>query len=124
MTSLFFLTAGCSQNDWGTLEGRVQLNGAPVGPGTIMLEPVEGDRPGAMATFGEEGEYTVMSAGRKEGAPAGEYRVTIHGGDALSEDANPRAKSNIPPKYAQPDLSLLTVKIEPGDNTQDFNLEP
>jgi hypothetical protein len=124
MTSLLFLTAGCSQNNWGTLEGTVQLNGAPVGPGTIMLEPIEGNGPGAMATFGEDGEYTVMSAGRKEGAPAGEYRVTIHGGDALSEGAGPQAKTDIPPRYAQADLSNLTVKIEPGDNTKDFQLEP
>jgi hypothetical protein len=102
----------------------VQLNGASVGPGTMMLEPVEGDGPGAMATFGEDGVYSVMSAGRKEGAPTGEYRVTIHGEDALSEGANPQAKSNIPARYAQADLSNLTVKIDPGANTKDFHLEP
>jgi hypothetical protein len=77
-----------------------------------------------MGTFGEDGVYSVMSSGRKEGAPAGEYRVTILGGDALSEGADPRPKTSIPPRYAQADLSNLTVKIEPGGNSQDFDLEP
>jgi hypothetical protein len=121
---LHLLTAGCSQSEWGTLKGVVKLGGAPVGPGTILLTPVEGDGPGAMAVFGEDGGFSVMSSGRKEGAPAAEYRVTIRGGDALSEEANPRAKTNIPPRYAQPDVANLTVKIEPGENTQDFQLEP
>jgi hypothetical protein len=115
---------GCSENDWGTLEGVVQLNGAPVGPGTVMLAPVEGTGPGAMGMFGEDGLYSVMSSGRKEGAPPGEYRVTIRGGDSLGEGANPQPKTSIPPRYAQADLSNLTVRIEPGANTKDFQLEP
>ncbi len=121
---LLFLMAGCSQEDWGTLEGTVQMNGSPLGPGTIMLKPVEGDRPGAMGTFGEDGVYSVMSAGRKEGAPAGEYRMTIHGGEGLGEGGSSQPMSSIPPRYGQADLSNLTVKIEPGENTKDFQLKP
>ena len=122
--SLLVLMAGCSQGDWGTLTGVVRMSGAPLGPGTIMLTRVDDDGPGAMAAFGEDGAYSVMSSGRKEGAPAAEYRVTIRGGDALGEGANPRATTNIPSRYAQMDLANLTVRIEPGENTKDFELEP
>ena len=123
-TSFLLFATGCTQSDWGTLDGVVQLNGAAVGPGTIMLKPIDGDRAGAMAMFGADGVYSVMSAGRKAGAPAGEYQVTIHGEDALGEGANPQAKSSIPSRYADAGISGLTVRIEPGENTQDFQLEP
>ena len=122
--SLAFLMTGCAEGDWGTLNGVVQVNGAPVGPGTIMLTPSQGDGPGAMGTFGEDGVYAVLSSGRKEGAPAGEYQVTIRGGEGLGEEAAPRPKTIIPPRYAQADLSGLTVTIEPGENAKDFQLEP
>jgi hypothetical protein len=101
------------------------MNGQPVGPGTITLEPVNADRAGAMATFGADGKYAVMSAGRKEGAPAGEYRVTIHGGEGYGEETvGPRPKSKIPARYGNPNTSDLQVTIDPDKKVFDFNLKP
>lgn len=121
---LLLALCGCSQSDWGTLEGVVLVNGAPAGPGTIMLEPVNRTGPGAMASFGADGVYSIVSAGRKPGAPVGEYRVTIVDGEGLGEEAGPRPKSVIPVRYSRADASNLTVTIESGDNTKNFELEP
>jgi hypothetical protein len=122
---LVLLATGCGQSDWGQLSGTVLLNGQPVGPGTITLEPVSADRAGAIASFAADGKYTVMSAGRKEGAPVGEYQVMIHGGDSFGEETvGPKPKSAIPPRYANPNTSDLKVTIEGGENTFDFNLKP
>jgi hypothetical protein len=119
------LVAGCGQGDWGYLEGTVLLNGQPVGPGTITFEPLDQDRAGAIAGFGEDGKYSVVSAGRKEGAKTGEYRVLIHGGEGFGEESSgSRPKSPIPARYAQPGTSDLKVTIEPGKQTFDFNLKP
>jgi hypothetical protein len=123
-TALLMVT-GCGKGDRGLLSGTVLLNGQPVGPGTISLEPLDGDRAGAIASFGEDGKYTVMSAGRKEGAPVGEYRVLIYGGEGFGEEnAGPRPKSKIPARYGNPQTSDLKVTIKPGNQDFDFDLKP
>ncbi len=88
--------AGCGGSDWGYLEGTVKLNGQPVGPGTVTLEPITGEGAGAIARFGEDGKYKVTSARRKEGAPTGEYRVLIHGGESFGEEQVAHAR---PPRF-------------------------
>ena len=119
------LLAGCGSQDWGYLNGTIKLNGQPVGPGTITFEPVDAQRAGAIASFGEDGTYSVMSAGRKEGAPAGEYSVAIVGGESFGEEvAGPRPASKISQRYSTPATSNLTVTIERGTKTVDFDLEP
>jgi hypothetical protein len=117
--------AGCGGGDWGYLEGTVLLNGQPVGPGTITLQPVNRERPGAIAQFGEDGKFQVMSSGRKEGARTGEYIVTIRGGQNLSEEsAGPPPPSKIPARYNSSQTSDLKVTIESGKNSVDFELKP
>ena len=125
-TTIALLTfAGCGGGDWGYLEGTVRLNGQPVGPGTITLTPVNQEHAGAIAQFAEDGKYEVMSSGRKEGARTGEYIVTIRGGQGLSEEsAGPAPPSKIPARYNNSQTSELTVTIEPGEQTHDFDLKP
>jgi hypothetical protein len=119
------VAAGCGKSDWGYLSGAVLLNGQPVGPGTITFERVDQQRSGAIATFGEDGRYSVVSAGRKDGAPTGEYRVAIIGGENFGEEgATPAKKSKIPARYSNPDTSKQTVTIESGQKSFDFQLEP
>ena len=66
-----------------------------------------------------------MSSGRKEGATTGEYRVSIRGGEDLGvERAGPAPASKIPAKYNSSQTSGLTVTVEPGENTHDFDLKP
>jgi hypothetical protein len=122
---VLLMTSGCGRADWGYLEGTVLLNGQPVGPGTITLEPVEGNRAGAVASFGENGKFVVRSAGRREGAPTGEYRVLIYGGESFGEEqAGSRPQSKIPSRYSKPSATDLTVTIAPGKQTANFDLKP
>jgi hypothetical protein len=122
--TLMFLS-GCGPSDWGNLSGTVLLNGQPVGPGTISLEPIDGDRAGAFAEFGDDGKYQVTSSGRKEGARIGEYQVVIRGGEGSGEEiVGPRPKNKIPARYSNPKTSDLKVTIAPGKQTHDFDLKP
>jgi hypothetical protein len=119
------ILAGCGGSDWGYLEGTVKLNGQPVGPGTISLEPITGEGAGAIARFGADGKYKVTSARRKEGAPTGEYRVLIHGGESFGEEqVGARPATQIPARYSKPQTSDLTVTIESGNKSVDFDLKP
>jgi hypothetical protein len=122
---LLVTCVGCGGSDWGYLEGTVTLNGQPVGPGTISLQPVSEDRAGATAGFGADGKFTVMSAGRKQGARTGEYVVVIRGGENLNEETVGRQPvSMIPARYSNPTMSDLRVTIQPGKNTVEFDLKP
>jgi hypothetical protein len=119
------LVAGCGKSEWGYLSGTVKLNGQSVGPGTIQLQPVDDSRAGAMASFGEDGNYSVFSSGRKEGAHTGEYKVVISGGEEFGlEDSGPKPKSIIPARYSNPGTTDLKVTIEAGKKVMDFELKP
>ena len=127
ISATLLVAAGCGGEDRGYLTGTVTLSGAPTGSGTISLEPVSGVGSGAMAFVGEDGKYSVISAGREEGAHVGEYRVKIEGGnrgDFGSEGAAPAPKSNIPARYANYETSDLKVTIESGENEFDIELQP
>jgi len=124
LAAVMGLLVGCAQEDWGYLSGTVKLNGEPVGPGSIVLEPVDGLHAGAVGSFGEDGKYAIQSAGRKEGARTGEYNVTIHGPGFTEESGGPRPASKIPARYGNASTSGLKVTIEPGKKAVDFDLEP
>jgi hypothetical protein len=91
----------------------------------ISLQPVNLDHAGAMAPFYEDGKYSVISARKKVGAHTGEYKVTIHRNlkDFGFEDSGKRP-APIPARYSDPKTSGLTVTIEPGTKTIDFDLKP
>jgi hypothetical protein len=118
------LVSGCGSSDWGEVTGTVRVNGQPVGPGSMNLEPVEPGKPGAVARFAEDGRYAVISSGNKKGARVGQYRVSIIGGAAGDEIVDPNAKGKIPAKYGNSATSNLTLTVEPGSKEQDFDLKP
>ena len=119
------IASGCGKKDWGYLSGTVKINGQPVGPGTIQLQPIDATHAGAMASFGDDGNYSVFSSGRKDGAHTGEYKVVISGGEEFGlEDSGPKPKSNIPARYSNADTTDLKVTIEPGKKNFDFELKP
>jgi hypothetical protein len=122
--------AGCGEKNWATVHGTITMNGAPIGPGTIMFEPantVDTRARSGIGNFKEDGKYTVRSAGRREGIPAGEYRVLIDGKPAESsgdEFVDPSKITKIPAKYQNSERSGLTATLEAGENTVNFDLKP
>jgi hypothetical protein len=124
------LVIGCSKSDFGQVSGTVSLNGTPVGPGTIMFEPVSPEGPQArsgVGNFSENGQYKLRSSGGREGVPPGEYYVIVDGkGGASSGDeyVDPSVKSKIPAKYSNPRVSGLKATVALGENSIDFDLKP
>ena len=78
-----------------------------------------------MASFGEDGKYSVFSSHHKDGAHTGEYKVVIAGGEDFGlENSGPKPKSKIPARYSNQDTTDLKVTIEPGKKEFDFKLKP
>jgi hypothetical protein len=75
--------AGCGGLKLYPVEGRVLLNGKPLGQGYVTLFPDGGGAPevagkmNPLAKIEEDGRYRIYS-GSAPGAPAGKYRVVVN----------------------------------------------
>lgn len=113
--------AGCRDSSFGTVHGRVTLNGQPVPDGVIQFVPVNKDAPTANG-FIKDGEYTAR-------VPVTTHKVTISspqrvgGGKAPSTptlDDTP-VQETIPARYNT--KSELTAEIKPGEAELNFELK-
>jgi hypothetical protein len=117
------LLASCSGSRGGpAVRGTVTAKGVPVAGALVVFHP-RGETGGAVvrptAVTGEDGTFVLRTAGA-EGAPAGEYDVTI-----VWEKPIPPAARKSPGidrqdalngKYARAAESGLKATIQPGDN--------
>lgn len=127
----------CDGDSLNTVHGQVLYKGEPAVGAVVVFHPkqdkgLETIRPTGVA--GEDGSFTLSSA-HAEGAPAGEYVVTItwpeepKPDDAKGKRRISTEQPDLPPdrfrgKYAQPEKSSLTARIESGTNQLDpFRLE-
>lgn len=107
-------------------------NGQPVKNVTLAFVPVGGFVEGEMlpqATTDENGKFEISTYGEKDGAPAGEYKVTLSASVAMlkppapSEKPSagpmtmPQMKVDAPQDYLMKDKTPLRVKITSGDNS-------
>ncbi|QJW93734.1 hypothetical protein FTUN_1245 [Frigoriglobus tundricola] len=113
--------------------GALTYKGAPMGGALVTFHPAT-QPPGARAiapstTAGASGRYTVTTYVTGDGAPAGEYAVTIYwpgpqrgrrptvdGGD------EPLAPDQLKRAYADPKTAKLRATVREQDNVIDFTL--
>jgi hypothetical protein len=99
------------------VRGQMFYKNKPASGAMVILNPVgEGDaktiRPQGMV--GDDGSFEMTTYKDKDGAPAGEYKVTF-----VWLIENPRTKSDFSPlplHYSDPQKSSLTVSIHEGSN--------
>lgn len=125
--------------------GTVTLNGQPVAGATVNFTPKEPAAPGqsgpqaASAVTDEQGKYQIGTFAKGDGALPGEYLVSVTKyegggptGDSGSEEEYrppvpgeepPVPKNVLPPQYANPNTSGLSVKVEAKANTYDITLQ-
>lgn len=121
--ALVSLALGCSGKKGPVLyqvKGSVRINGEPAEGVDISFTPVapiEGlDRPLApLGITGKDGTFRLMSFKPGDGAPAGEYQVSItypmsHFNKWLS------GVDRLKGKFADPKTAGLTAKVEPKSN--------
>jgi hypothetical protein len=115
---------GCSDAEpFGIVNGRVTLDGQPLGHGAISFDNAE-TKFAVAANLDERGVYVIRSV-RHNGLPPGEYRVaispaTIGGGETpLIGDPSPRpgaAAKPIPQRYHSATTSGLSATVRVGEN--------
>jgi hypothetical protein len=99
-------------------QGRVQFGDA-IPQGALLtlhpLSPALSIRP--KATVRTDGTFQVSTYGASDGAPEGDYRVTIVWHQLVEVDGEPTAGPNLlPPSYSQPGTTDLRVSVKPGTN--------
>lgn len=107
------------------VHGTVSLNGTPAAGADLVfygtdeaLQTVDAPIPKARAD--EQGRYEVSSFEPGDGAPAGEYRVTVVWRQSDSNDPENRdlARDRLQGKYADPQTSPLRVTVKPEPNNE------
>jgi hypothetical protein len=124
----------CSSSDkLNPVKGKVVFKGEPLAGALVSFHPKGGTDVKTMATTGltkEDGTFTVVT-GQKEGAPAGEYVVTIICTAVAKPDPSKKVSKVISTgeietidvlggAYANKANSKLTATIKSGNN----ELEP
>lgn len=71
----------------------------------------------------EDGNYAMTTYGQFDGAVAGQFKVTITPTRGFPGEDRTTADIRIPEKFLNPKISPLTVTVEEGPNTFDFELD-
>jgi hypothetical protein len=108
--------------------GRVTVDGQPVKAGTLSFRPDKSKgNNGSHEPYGEidaAGNYKLFT-NRKEGAPAGWYRVAVMAAEPVDVgNLSGQARWFANPKYASVETSGLTVEVveAPPAGAYDFRL--
>lgn len=97
------------------VRGRVLYQGKPAKQALVVFHPV-GGHAGAVKARGqvaEDGSFTLSTFGVGDGAPAGDYRVTVELWLSSGKgDEGP--VSRLPARYGRPEQSGLTATVAAG----------
>lgn len=101
-------------------QGKVSFLGKPTPGAMIVLHPITASEPAPPKPTGyvdEQGNFVLNTYGGNDGAPEGEYDVTIQWPKLVQRDGEMQAGPNaLPVRYGIPKDSKLTVKIAAGQN--------
>ena len=117
LSALLLCFGGCSGGsslDYGSVEGTVTLDGAPLTQASVTFYPKSGERSSTGETD-ENGKYSLRHTRAIRGAVVGEHTVTI----SVAEDD----KQKLPLKYGSRKQSDETRTVEGGSNTIDLPLK-
>jgi len=117
--------SGCGPgNAWDKAypaKGVVTHKGKPVKDAEIRFFPIDDKFPESVrpwAKSNENGEFVLSTYNRDDGAPTGEYKVTVvHHEIVISKETMTTKPNNLPKKYATKETTDLTVQVGQGETT-------
>jgi hypothetical protein len=125
VVSLVLVTAlGCGKADKNRVavqpvQGTIQFRGQPAAGAFVSLSPknpIEGV-PAPRATVGADGSFTVTTYDGNDGAPEGDYVLTVQWYRPIRQDNELVGGPNVLPlKYASARTSDLVVTVAAGEN--------
>ncbi len=116
------------------VRGKVLYKNEPIKGAVVFFHPqgngdINAQHPSGMT--GEDGSFTLMT-GSKDGAPVGDYTVTVIWNEqievpkkiVMNPDDIPPPKDRLGGRYANQASSKLTAKVKSGENVlEPFRLE-
>lgn len=121
LAALTLTGCGGSENPVHPVRGQVLFEGKPTPHALVVLHPINGpkDAPRPRALVAEDGTFRVGTYAEGDGAPPGEYAVTVEwlltsARKGVDSDAPP--SNRLPVRYAAAKTSGLRIVVEPGDN--------
>jgi tetratricopeptide (TPR) repeat protein len=97
-------------------QGKIEFQGKPITNAAIFLHPVgvnDVSFPRPRATVKADGTFVVGTYTKDDGAPVGEYKLTVAWFDM---ESGHMPRNLLPPKYSKPESSTVTVRIQDGKN--------
>jgi len=122
-----FLLAGCAQSNRKPVfpvRGHVLFEGKPAAGATVFFVPVETD-PDAIAPYGvtdENGAFTLTTYLTFDGAPAGDYIVTVRWPGPPRRPEDETGPDRLRGRYDNPKTSKLRATVEKKPNQIEFPL--
>ncbi len=116
---------GCSRSNGPTtypVEGMVRVNGQPAASALVTFHPIDGQSARPTCRVGDDGRFALTTREAGDGAPAGEYRVTVvwtravAGKKGVSDGDDVPVRSLLPATYASPETTPLKATVRPGGN--------
>jgi hypothetical protein len=103
------------------VEGQVLLGNQRVAEAKVVFHPTEGQLPGGQrpqAYTDERGRFSLMTALPGDGAPEGEYAVTVElrAPVQVGEEVIRDGRNLLPPVYSRPETTRLRCRVRPGQN--------
>jgi hypothetical protein len=104
------------------VRGQLLVDGKPAAQATVTFHPVGGAasavRPSAQTD--DQGYFTLTTQARGDGAPEGDYDVTVTWFRAFTApqqaEGEAKAVNLLPPRYANPTTSKLKAAVTRGNN--------
>jgi len=128
VTSALLLVCGCGGSKIKTapVTGQVFLGDKPAANATVTFHPVGGAANAVRPTGHVDGDGTfhLTTYAADDGAPVGDYRVTIVLFNNIDTPGQPRKVVNeLPQRYSKPETSDLTATVSPrGTQLEPFKL--
>jgi hypothetical protein len=103
------------------VEGELSFDGQPIPGALIVFHPTDAalvDKvPPPRATVREDGTFKLTTYTADDGAPVGEYKVTVEWRKLVDKDGDVKAGPNVlPERYTRPNTSDLAAKVIEGSN--------
>ena len=122
--ALMLMGAGCSRGDKNRLavhpvQGAIQFRGQPIEGAFVTLHPkneTEG-LPTPRATVAKDGSFVVTTYDGNDGAPEGDYVVTVQWYRPVRQGNDLVGGPNVlPAKYASAQTSDVRIRVAAGEN--------
>lgn len=124
VTLMALTLVGCGKGDKNhvavhPVQGAIQFRGQPTAGAFVSLSPknpIEGV-PAPRATVAADGTFTVTTYDGNDGAPEGDYVLTVQWYRPIRQDNELVGGPNVlPVKYASARTSDLRITVAAGDN--------